>query len=903
MGRVERASREETKMRLEQGHLLGPYEILAQLGAGGMGEVYQARDTRLDRLVAIKVLPTHLSANPTLRQRFDREAHAISSLSHPHICTLFDVGHEAGIDYLVMEFLAGTTLASKLADGALPLQTVLRVGRQIAEALSAAHRHGVVHRDLKPGNVMLTPSGVKLMDFGLARIGQQVDASTSTLAMTEKSEGPRSPLTAEGSIIGTFQYMAPEQIEGQEANSRSDIFALGAVLYEMATGRPAFQGKSRASLIASILKDQPSPVSSIQAMTPPALDRIVQVCLEKDPAARWQTAHDVALQLQWIAEGGSDAGVPRPVTRRRRSRERVAWVTAALLGLAVGVLGARELLRGTGPPPRTIRYQIPSPAGLISVGTPRISPDGHCLAFNATDSTGLVQLWIHPLDALTAHPLPGTEGAGRPFWSPDSRSLAFFAGSQLKRVSVAGGPVRVILDGMNGADGTWSTQGTILFDRSGGDAIRAVPAAGGLARPVTRIDPGSGQSGHGWPLFLPDGKHFLFLASYALGSRDSLILGELGSFQTRALGAASSLVEYCKPGYVLWVDGGVLLARPFDRGSLTFAGDPFPVTTELSTGSVGLANFSTSRNGVLVYQRGRGDLKTLTWVDRSGKELGTVGPAGDYAEPDVDSTETRIIVDLRTGPGSSDLWLLDAVRSTATRFTFEPGGEICGLWSPDNSRILFAAGQDLGWRLKLKLASGASEPVSLQADTAGTPMSWSPDGRIVIVNRLEPASQWDLWAIPLAGDSPPIPVATGPFSEIQGKFSPDGRWIAYGSNESGQFQVYVRSFPGAEGKWQVSVERGTEPQWRQDGKELFYLTRQRELMAVSVDSEGEFRSGTPHPLFRAQVSDDIVTRSRYVASRDGQRFLLVKVMAGGPAPTTVVLNWTAEVGGAEGQHH
>ncbi|MFO7652326.1 MAG: protein kinase [Candidatus Krumholzibacteriia bacterium] len=885
-------------MRLKQGRRLGPYEILEALGAGGMGEVYRARDTRLDRLVAIKVLTTQLSAHPDLRRRFDREARLISSLNHPHVCALFDVGHESGIDFLVMEHLEGTTLAQRISEGPLPLEAVVRVGREIAEALSAAHANGVVHRDLKPGNVMLTRSGVKLLDFGLAKIAQPVVTASASETTKETADpaSPGGPITAEGAILGTFQYMAPEQIEGHEADPRSDIFALGAILYEMATGRRAFQGGSRASLIASILKDRPPPITSIEPMTPPALERIVHACLEKDPQARWQTAHDVALQLSWIAEGGSETGVPKPVARRRRSRERLAWITVAVLGLAVLGLGSRELLREPAPMPRTVRFQILPPDGLTSMGTPRISPDGRLLAFEATDSTGTTKVWIRPLEALSAHPLNGTEGAGRPFWSPDSRSLAFFAGPQLKRVDVGGGAVRVILDGVTGYDGTWSEQGTILFDVSKVDSIRSVPAAGGLAKAATTIDRAAGQTGHGWPLFLPDGKHFLFLARYQDADGDSLCLGELGSVEARTLGAAGSLVDYCEPGYVLWVDRGVLLARRLQAGSWRFQGEPFPVTTSLAVGATGLANFSTSRNGNLAYRPGGTYLKTLTWVDRAGRELTTVGPPGDYANPAVDPTGERIVVDLASDGGNEDLWLLEASRGTSTRLTFSPEREGSGTWSPDGSRIAFVAAGNEAWKLKTLDARGASEPSEIQAEFPGGPSDWSADGRTLLVNAYSGESRWDVWAVPLAGGES-IPVAAGPFREVQGRFSPDGRWIAYASTESGRTEVYVRSWPGTAGKWQISTEGGTEPQWRQDGKELFYLSLRREIMAVDVDAGPGFQAGRPRRLFPADLPLQLVTRNRYVASPDGQRFLLLKQGMGGAGPITVVLNWAAEAGG------
>ncbi len=886
-------------MPLNPGQKLGPYEIQDALGAGGMGEVYRATDTRLDRTVAVKVLPTHLSANPELKQRFDREARAISSLSHPHICALYDVGHESGTDYLVMEYLEGMTLADKLASGPLPQEEVLRHGRQIAEALAAAHRSGVVHRDLKPGNVMLTRSGVKLLDFGLAKMGEQAVAADSSLTMKAESGTARTPLTAEGSILGTFQYMAPEQLEGKEADARTDIFALGAVLYEMATGKRAFAGKTQASLIASILKDQPAPISSFEGMTPPALDRVVRVCLEKDPDARWQTAHDVALQLQWIAEGGSAAGVPRPVVHRRRSRERAAWIAAAVLGIAAVALGARELLRKPPPEPRTVRFQVSAPAGLVSVGMPKVSPDGRYLAFDATDSTGTTEVWIQPLDALTAHPLGGTEGTTRPAWSPDSQSLAFFAGAQLKRVDVAGGPVRVLLDGVSGSDCSWSPEGVILFDGSSGDSIRSVPSSGGVASPATRIDRSRGQSSHAWPRFLPDGKHFLFQAKYEGNAADSLLVGELGSFETKVLGPASSLMDYSDAGYILWVQDGALRARRFDVKSMSFRGEPFPVTTDISVATNGLANFSVSRNGVLACRSGDTGLYRLIWVDRAGRRLGIVGPSGSYGQPDLAPGGDRIVVEKYDAENDNrDLWILDGERGVNTRFTYDPQADGGPVWSPDGDRIVFSSRRGGAGDLYVKDVRGMGEAVPVWRDsTSKVVTDWSRDGRTLIVDRIGRGTSWDLWALPMTGDGKPVPVLATPGAEVQAVLSPDGHWLAYTvfDLQTGTNGVYVQAFPGPGGKWQVSNAGGSEPQWRGDGKELFYLSPDRLMMAVPVDLTSGFRPGTPHALFRADVSANRITRNRYRASRDGQRFLLVSTQMTQLPPITVVLNWTAEV--------
>ena len=543
-----------------------------------MGEVYKARDTRLDRVVAIKVLPSHLSSNPELRQRFEREAKAISSLSHPNICTLHDVGVQDDLDYLVMEYLEGESLAARLLRGPIPIEQVLRIGTEIATALDAAHRSGITHRDLKPGNIVLTKSGAKLLDFGLAKTaaapvaGSALDALTSLPTQVEGA----APLTTEGTLLGTFQYMAPEQLEGKDADARTDIFALGSVLYEMVTSKPAFSGGSRASLISSIMSAQPQSVIAVQPLTPPALERLIRTALAKDPDDRWQTAHDVALQLQWIAEGGSAVGLPAPVAARRARREHLAWALAA-----VGVLGMAFLAwRGAGsnaPTVRPLRFTIPVPHGVSFIDMPRISPNGATLAFNATDSSGKSMIWLRPFKSLDANPLPGTDGATRPFWSPDSRFLGFVAGGKLKKIAASGGPAEVVCDAPTGSDGTWGRNGDILFDGNvTSDPIRRVSASGGVATAALPFD---STTGAGWPAFLPDGKHFFF-TRIAQGKTE-IMLGTLGSTKTKSLGVAVSRIEYSADGYLLFVRDRTLVAQRFNPGSGRLEGEPFPVAESL----------------------------------------------------------------------------------------------------------------------------------------------------------------------------------------------------------------------------------------------------------------------------------------------------------------------------------
>src|SRR5262245_7568499 len=659
-------------MALTTGKSLGPYEILAPIGAGGMGEVYRARDTRLGREVAIKVMPEDLGATPEMRARFEREAKTISSLNHPNICTLFDVGREGDLDFLVMELLDGETLAARLSRGALPTADVLRFGSQIADALDKAHRAGVIHRDLKPANVMLTKAGAKLMDFGLAHARGVVGTSpVSGATRTSLTQSPTlaQPLTAQGTILGTFQYMAPEQLEGSEADARADVWALGVVLYEMTTGRKAFEGRSQASLIGSIMNHEPPAASTVSPLVPPALDQLIRACLAKDPEERIQTAHDVRLQLQWIQQGGSQAGVPAPVAARRRHRERILLglaiaSTAGLIGLAVAGM------RRPGPRPPAPRVEIPPPPSIQFQDAPRVSPDGRYIAYNATDAGGSGRIYMRPLDALQAQPVPGTEGAGRPFWSPDSRFLAFFSGGKLKKIDVTGGPPIVICDAPTGSDGSWGTSGTILYDGGNNDPIRRVPAGGGVSADAV---PSTASDQVGWPEFLPDGQHFLYLG---LGARSLLRVGSLDSKETKELGVCDSQIKYVPQGYILFSRGGSLVAQRFDPRRLELSGDPIPIAEQVTTSVVGASDFHASDNGILVFSTRRAQNGKLVLHDRDGREVKTVqapvGPLSPKLSPDGRSMLVRVRNDQSKG---RDIWTMDLGRGIATRLTFDGGDE------------------------------------------------------------------------------------------------------------------------------------------------------------------------------------------------------------------------------------
>ena len=888
-------------MPLSVGTRLGPHEILEPLGAGGMGEVYRARDTRLDRTVAIKVLPGHLSGNEELRQRFDREARAISQLSHPHVCALYDVGHQDGVDYLVMEYLEGETLAERLVKGPLPVEQVLRYGIQIADALDKAHRLGIIHRDLKPGNVMLTKSGVKLLDFGLAKLRATTPGSVSS-AVSVLSTQTGGSLTAQGTILGTYEYMAPEQLEGKEADSRSDIFALGALLYEMATGQKPFQGKSQASLIAAILDRTPPPISTVQPMAPAALDRVVQTCLEKDPEDRWQTAHDVMLQLKWIAEGGSQAGLPAPIVARRRSRERLGWVVAAVVVASMGTLGVLQLRRPRSAP-AVVRSNVlpPVKASFTFVGQGggpvAVSPDGRQLAFVAAEPGGKRQLWIRPLESLIARSLPATEGAAYPFWSPDSRFVGFFADGKLKRIEVGGGPPLSICDASDPRGGSWNRDDIILFEPQFREPIHRVTAAGGKPVPVTSFDGSRRETTHRWPFFLPDGRRFLFFSgshsTSAESDLDAIFVGSLDGEKPKLLVEARSNAAYAA-GHLLFVRHRTLLAQLFDPKSLRLSGDAFPIAENVQD-DPGFFNavFSVSEGGTLAYQESGGTigLSEVAWVDRSGKKIGVLGDPADYYDPRISPDGRRVAVVIGD-PG--DIWIYDVARPVRTRLTFAPGSDTAPTWSPDGTRVAFSSQRSGDGDLYARTASGAGADELLSSSKVfKVANSWSPDGRYIVYTATpeKPGSKADLWLLSLP-DRKASPLAHTEFDEVAGAFSPDGRWLAYASNESARFEIYVKPFPEPGGKWQVSTAGGLEPRWRRDGKELFYLAPDGKVMAVEVGTGAAFEAGPPQALFVTSLKN--AAGWRYDVTADGQRFLVNRPIGEESSPPiTLVQNWTA----------
>jgi len=883
---------------LSAGNRLGPYEIVAPLGAGGMGEVYRARDTRLERTVAIKILPARLSSDAAHKQRFEREAKAISSLNHPHICVLHDIGHQDGIDYLVMECVEGETLAKRLEKGPLPLEQVLKFGMQVADALDRAHRSGVVHRDLKPGNIMLTLTGAKLLDFGLAKPAVPLTTgATLTAAATQTT-----PATREGTIVGTFQYMSPEQVEGKELDGRSDIFSLGAVLYEMLTGLRAFQGKSQLSVASAILEKEPAPISTVKPLTPPALDHAIRRCLTKDPEERWQTARDVGLELKWMAEAGSQSGAAARLKERNRNSQRPMMAALAVIAAAAMTLGVLYARR-PAPDTRVARAYIrPMPdSSFIFTGTAAgfaLSPDGRLLAYVASTPDGKSVMWVRPIDSSQAQPLAGTDGATYPFWSPDSRFIGFFAGGKLKKIESSGGPPFTICDASDGRGATWNQDGDILLTPTVNTSLFRVSSSGGPLIQVTTLDASKVETTHRWPFFLPDGRHFLYFTGSVFSPRDtltnSIMLGSLDSKESKLLLHSHANAIYTS-GHILFLRQFTLMAQPFDTRSLQLTGDPMPIADPVQEGrSVAKGVFSASEDGLLTYVEGAsGADRQLEWFDRNGKLVGTIPGADAYAGVRVSPDGKKIAYYLDSS--GYDVWNYDLARGVKTPMTFGSGsgqGNLYPVWSPDGRRIVYTSYRNGKYGLYLKASDGSgSEELLLDAvDRIRFSTDWSPDGKFLTY--IEGAQGgWAIWMLPFDGERKPYLFRKSDFAEREASFSSDGKWVAYCSNESGEYRVYAVPFPGPGGKWQVSSGGGCGPRWRRDRKEIFYLSSDNKMMATEVKATGSsLEVGATHALFGTRPYGVF---GRFDVSADGQRFA-IPYEAGQPsAAITLVVNWPA----------
>jgi serine/threonine protein kinase/Tol biopolymer transport system component len=865
-----------------------------------MGEVYRARDTRLDRTVAVKVLASHLSSSPELKQRMEREGRAISSLNHPHICQLYDIGSQNGTDYLVMEFLEGETLAERLRKGAIPLAEVFKIGIAVAEALAVAHRSGIVHRDLKPGNIMLTAGGAKLMDFGLAKPLGLLAASGSgsapsfTAAATMSGPSPLSPLTTAGSIIGTIQYMSPEQIEGKEADARSDIFAFGAVLYEMAAGKRPFAGKSQISLASSILESEPEPVSVLKPNTPAAFQHVVTTCLQKNPDERYQSAQDIKLELQWIAADRTSPAVAATATAVPRTRERVGWVAALVAAIAL-TAAAAIFFYHTAQSEHSIRTVINPPEKTTfnltgdSAGPPVTSSDGTFIAFAATRTDGRTALWVRPTNTVEARELPGTEAATFPFWSPDDRSLGFFADGKLKTVELEGGSTQIVCEAPLGRGGAWGPGGVILFSPAPTAPIMRVSASGGTPVPVTKLDAALHTS-HRWPFFLPDGKHFLYVALHHDASKsgnNSLYYASLDGRENRLLFRSQTNAVYAS-GFLLFGRGDQLMAQPFNASSGTVSGEPQNVAKGvMNDASTWHMDASASNDGLLVFGSGAsGDLE-LVWMDRGGKISTIAGKLPDLQSAVLSPQGDRVA--LQMNAGQTDIWVLDLTRGVRTRITFGPVGNVSPIWSPDGKWIAYSSAQNGHFAICRKPSDGSgAEECLLTVEQEPELDDWSRDGKYLLYSLSVPGGPLrQISALPLEGErKPSVVVDRGAF----GKLSPDGRWLAYQSAESGTFEVYVMPFGGGQGKWQVSANGGGRPQWSKDGKQLYYMDLTYSLFAVPVtDATGSLQFGVAEKLITNWSAPQVF----YDVSPDGKKFLLDRVAQQVSQSVTVITDFTA----------
>jgi serine/threonine protein kinase len=895
-------------MALDAGTRLGPYEIVSPLGAGGMGEVYRATDTRLDRTVAVKVLNSSLDATPDLKARFEREARAISQLNHPNICTLHDVGHDNGTDFLVMEFIEGESLSARLKSGPLPAEQLLKIAIEIADALYKAHRAGIVHRDLKPGNVMLTKTGSKLLDFGLAKplaaaagasaIGSGSSASVLSGAMTMTS--PASPLTSAGSIVGTVQYMSPEQIHGAEADARSDIFAFGVLLFEMATGKHAFAGKTQSAVVGSILAVEPPPVSSLQPTAPPALDRIVRICLEKDPNDRYQCAHDLMLHLQAIEEAPA-SGTTAPAASRFGM---VPWLAAAAAFVAAIALGWLYYQTRVQPQVSTHSYLLPPDKSSYNFlanasGPVAISPDGRRIAFRASKPEGGGDiLWVQPLNSPTAQAMSGTEGAQYPFWSNDSRFVAFFAFGKLKKVDANGGPPQALCDAPNGRGGTWNQEDVILFARNTGEPLMRVPASGGTPVNVTELNVKANETSHRWPQFLPDGKHFIFWVQNSRGAEDSGIYeGSLDSKESRLLVRTTSSGAFAA-GNLLFVRDSTLLAQKLSWRKMILEGDATPVADHVSVNtSVYRSVFALSDTGTLIYSGGGGRSGSqLTWYDRTGQKQEVALPETVvYRAPALSPDGKRVAVGIESG-ATEDIWVIDLQRQTKTRITFGPTRSFYPVWSADGKWIYYGSvrGQSHIYR-RASDGTGSEETVLATDGVTETPTSISSDGKYLAYHRgdSKSSSKSDVYVLPLFGDGKPMAQVNSNAVEVLPRFSPDGKWLAYLSDESGRFEVYIKPLAAA-GKYQVSTAGGGVEYWRGDGHELYYQAGDS-LYAVEIRENGAaLELGTPKTIMKvATVSGQ---DGPFIPAADGRRFLVnAMVEQKGVQTLTLVNNWTADL--------
>ena len=881
-------------MSLAVGTRLGPYEIVARLGAGGMGEVYRALDPRLGRDIAIKVLPESVAADAERLARFEREARTVAALSHVNILAIFDVGREGSVAYAVTELLEGETLRELLSTGALARRKAIDCAVQVARGLAAAHEKGIVHRDLKPDNVFVMRDGaVKILDFGLARLAATNAAPNETRSPTVTA------YTEPGTVMGTVGYMSPEQVRGHAADARSDIFSFGTLLYEMLTGRRAFQRDTAAETMTAILKNEPPEVSDSGASLPRALDQILRHCLEKNPESRFQSARDLAFALEslTVPSGAVEAARERhdPIAGRLRTRERlIRAAVGAFLAGAIGLFWASGHRSRIGTP--ALRFTIPPPAGSSFQGMPALSPDGSRLAFVATTSDGRDLLWMRALDSLEARALEGTEGATFPFWSPDGRHVAFFAQGKLKRIDASGGSLQILCDVADPRGGSWGSAGVIVFSANTGGEIERVAESGGRPTRLPHLAARPGMSTSRWPSFLPDGTHFLYFAPGGDPRTSGIHVASLDSKETTRLASADGGAIYAAPGYVLYRSGDRLMGQRFDAARRLLTGEAFPVIEQIwwDGAATTATAVSTSDTGLLACQTGGATASRLLLYDRSGRELQAIGPAGPYWEPTL-SPDARWLAVARMEPEGlgAGIWVIDVERGSFIRVSSRAVIASTPLWSSDGRRIVFS--NYPSGEVYVRDAQGAGEERLLFKWPSFAPLDdWSSDGRLLFLEVLDwPKFHFDVWVRDLeSGRSRPVLQAA--FNQMGARLSPDGRWLAYQSEESGTPEIFVRSFPEARERRQVSTGGGTQPRWRADRKELFYVSPDRKIMAVDLRTEPLLEAGAPHALFQTQILPTIEARNHYDVTADGQRFVVnSRRPEDAVLPITVVVNWAS----------
>ncbi len=856
-----------------------------------MGEVWRARDSKLGRDVAIKVLPAAFSADKDRLARFEQEAQSAGALNHPNILVIHHIGTHEGAPYIVSELLEGETLRERMAGNPLPQRKAIDYALQIAHGLAAAHEKKIVHRDLKPDNLFVTKDGrVKILDFGLAKlVGTNGDGLQTDIPTRKVNTDP-------GTVMGTVGYMSPEQLRGQPTDHRSDIFSFGAILYEMLSGRRAFRGQSTADTISAILREDPPDLSQTNKAVSPALERVVHHCLEKNPEERFHSASDLGFAIEALSgSAGTTTTVLSPLpSSKRKFAQLLPWVLAGTALIASAIL-AWLYFRQPSIVERPLSFAVIMPKEAIEASSPVISPDGRTLAF-VVASEGKRLLYVRPLHQLEAQAIPGTEDAQFPFWSPDSRYIGFFTNTKLKKIEATGGPTQTLCDATSGYGGTWNSEGVILIglDTKG---INRVPAAGGTPVRILPPDESRKELAQAWPVFLPDGNHFLYQSWNGRSDASAIFVAALDGSDRKLLLNADSNALYASPGYVLFARGTTLTAQSFDVRKLELTGEPFPVAEQIGYNNYNsYSNASVSVDGTLAYLTGGAPGRQLIWFDRSGKELESVGPPGEINDVVLSVDGKRIAIQ-RSLDGNFDIWLIDLARGVPSRFTFEASSEDNPVWSPDGKFIAFSsgsAGADVLFNLYRKPSSGAGNAeLLLKSDLTKEATDWSSDGRFILFNQYGQTGG-DVWVLPLFGDGKPYPLLNSEFEETGAFFSPDGHWFAYTSNETGRPEVYIQTFPQTGGKWLVSNGGGGQPHWRaDDGKELFYVAPDKTLMSVEIKTGSTVEMSAPKPLFITKVRS-YGAPNRYVVASDGQRFL-VNTPAGDAtvAPITVVINWTS----------